>query len=87
MVLKDTVKNMHQLFEELSHDLKKAERGIKAASQRVRTGTIRLAKLAKQYRKESMVAEQGVTKKTKKKIDQKKVTSKKVKTTRRKKKC
>ena len=92
MALKDTMKKMHHLLEELVSDLKKAERGIKAASQRVRTGTIRLAKLSKQYRKESVTAERGSKKKTKKKATlkkakgtRKKTAQKKTKTTRRKK--
>lgn len=85
MALKETMKKMQQLLEELTNDLKKSERGIKAASQRVRTGTIKLAKLSKQYRKESVAVERGSRKKTKKKTSQKKVTRKKVKTTRRKK--
>lgn len=86
MALKDTMKKMHTLLDELSNDLKKAERGIKAASQRVRTGTIKLAKLSKQYRKESVIAESGGKKKTKKKVTKrKKVAKKKTKTTRRKK--
>jgi len=93
MALKDTMKKMHVLLEELSSDLKKAERGIKAASQRVRTGTIKLAKLSKQYRKESMNAERGDRKKAKKKVTRKKAKTtrkkaspKNTKTTRRKKK-
>ena len=91
MALKDTVKKMHIMLEEMTSDLKKAERGVKAASQRVRTGTIKFAKLAKQYRKESMVAERGGKRKTKKKTTKKKTkttakkaTRKKTKTTRRK---
>jgi DNA-binding protein H-NS len=59
MALKDTVKKMHALLNEISSDLTKSERGVKAASQRVRTGTIKFAKLAKQYRKESMNSERG----------------------------
>ena len=87
MALKDTVKKMHLMLEEMAKDLKKAERGVKAASQRVRTGTIQFAKLAKQYRKESMTAERGGKKKVKKKktkTTRKKATRKKTKTTRRK---
>lgn len=54
MVLKNTVKTMQDLLETIRHDLQKADHGNKAASQRVRTGTIRLEKLAKLYRKESI---------------------------------
>lgn len=57
MALKDTMNHMKKILEELAHDLHKAETGNKAASQRVRTGSIRLEKCAKVYRKESVVAE------------------------------
>ena len=45
---------MKGLLAEITHDLEKADRGNKAASQRVRTGTIKLEKVAKLYRKESV---------------------------------
>ena len=49
------VKKMEEMLVDLAIDLKKAfEKGNKAASQRVRTGTIKFAKLAKIYRKESV---------------------------------
>jgi len=54
MALKETVKHMEQLIAHITKDLVKANRGNKAAGQRVRTGTIRLEKVAKQYRKESI---------------------------------
>lgn len=77
MVLKDTVKKMDAMLEQIASDLTKAyEKGNKAASQRVRTNTIKFAKLSKQYRKESIAVEQGVKKK--KKVAKKRVTSKKV---------
>ena len=86
MALKDTLRKMHLMLEEMVRDLSKAERGVKAATQRVRTGTIKFAKLAKQYRKESMTAERGGKKKVKKKTKttSKKSAPKKTKTTRRK---
>jgi hypothetical protein len=59
MALKDTVKQMKGLLEMITFDLDKAAAGNKAASQRVRTGTIRLEKLAKAYRKESIAGEKG----------------------------
>jgi hypothetical protein len=43
----------------LTIDLEKAANGNKAASQRVRTGTVRLEKTAKKYRKESIKAEKS----------------------------
>lgn len=48
---------MQSLLEKICHDLVKADHGNKAASQRVRTGTIRLEKVAKMYRKESIAEE------------------------------
>ena len=59
MALKDTIKHMRDLLDQITGDLPKAENGNKAASQRVRTGTVRLEKTAKKYRKESIVAEKG----------------------------
>jgi len=54
MALKTTVEHLKRYLSEISHDLEKAGRGNKAAAQRVRTNTIKFAKLAKQYRKESI---------------------------------
>ncbi|MBN1915315.1 MAG: histone [Parachlamydiales bacterium] len=66
MALKDVIKTMHHLLGHLVKDLTKAEGGNKAASQRVRTGSIKLEKVAKQYRKESVSAEKkGLFKKMK----------------------
>ena len=69
MALKDTIKQMHNLLAALSKDLIKAERKKnKAASQRVRTGSIKFAKIAKRFRKESVAEEKrGGYKKKKKK--------------------
>lgn len=63
MALKETIKDLNHLLVQLTKDLCKAERGNKAASQRVRTGTIKLAKRAKTYRKESIAAEKQKRKK------------------------
>lgn len=57
MALKETTNKMKDLLAEITRDLDKSERGNKAASQRVRTGTIRLEKTAKLYRKESIAME------------------------------
>ena len=57
MALKDTVDHLRTLLVELVKDLDKANRGNKAASQRVRTKTIKLEKVAKLYRKESINSE------------------------------
>jgi hypothetical protein len=70
MALKDTIIALKKHVEDLQHDLEKATAGVKAASQRVRIGTIKLAKIAKIYRKESIASE---------KVKPKKKTTKKVK--------
>lgn len=59
MALNETVKHMRDLLAAISVDLEKSAGGNKAASQRVRTGTIRLEKIAKNYRKESIHAEKA----------------------------
>lgn len=64
MSLKEIINHMHKLLTEIAHDLTKAAvKGNKAASQRVRTATIKLAKIAKEYRKESIFAERKGKKK------------------------
>lgn len=78
MALKDTIKKMDEMLAELTTDLRKAsEKGNKAASQRVRTGTIKFAKLAKLYRKESIAAGCAEGKKQKAKKSSRKPASKK----------
>lgn len=57
MSLKDTTKHLRDLLTNISSDLEKAEGGNKAASQRVRTGTVKLEKVAKAFRKESISTE------------------------------
>ena len=89
MALKETIKKMEHLLTTLTKDLVKACKGNKAAAQRVRTGTIKLAKIAKVYRKESVACERKVCKKkpcakkakpkVKKKVAPKKKTKKVVK--------
>jgi DNA-binding protein H-NS len=61
MALKDTIKHLRDLLQDITHDLQKAEGGNKAASQRVRTGTVKLEKIAKLYRKESIRSEKSST--------------------------
>jgi len=56
MSLKDTTKTMHSLLTKIGYDLVKAEKGNLTAAQRVRTATIKLEKVAKRYRKESLEA-------------------------------
>lgn len=59
MGLKDTTAHMKQIIEEIMHDLDKALEGNKAASQRARTNSIKFAKIAKTFRKESIAADKG----------------------------
>ncbi|MCH9631550.1 MAG: Histone H1-like protein Hc1 [Chlamydiia bacterium] len=75
MALKDTTSQLNELLENVAQDLEKGTRGNKAASQRVRTGTIRLEKLAKLYRKQSILNEKR--KSTAKKAAPKKAAVKK----------
>ncbi len=80
MALKDTVAKMDKLLEAIAKDMGKATTGNKAASQRVRTNTIKFEKIAKKFRKESVAAGKkgGKKKATKKKAPAKKVAKKKV---------
>lgn len=59
MGLNDTTKRMRELLAGIAVDLEKAAGGNKAAAQRVRTGTIKIEKVAKMYRKESIAAEKS----------------------------
>ena len=80
MAFKDTIKKLEHLLSCLSKDLHKAVKGNKAASQRVRTGSIKLEKTAKIYRKESVACEKKCCKKKKpttKKVAKKKAPAKK----------
>jgi DNA-binding protein H-NS len=73
MGLKETTNKLKEYLCQIAKDIDKAERGNKAASQRVRTGTIRLEKIAKLFRKESIAAEKkGGIKKAPKKAAAKK---------------
>ncbi len=59
MALGHTIQEMRDLLCAISVDLEKASGGNKAAAQRVRTGTIKLEKVAKKFRKESINAEKS----------------------------
>lgn len=59
MALNHTVTSLKDLLAKITQDLSKAESGNKAASQRVRTNSVRLEKIAKMYRKESISNEKG----------------------------
>lgn len=57
MALNDTMNQLHHLLGTVLKDLEKVHKGNRAAAQRVRVGTIKLEKVAKQFRKESVSAE------------------------------
>lgn len=78
MALKETVKQLRDLLQNVTNDLEKAEKGNKAASQRVRTGTVKMEKIAKHYRKESIKNEKS-SKDTKKPAKKTAAASKKAK--------
>lgn len=59
MSLNETMNHLNHLLQSVSKDLTKVQRGNKAAAQRVRVGTIKLEKLAKLFRKESVAAEKS----------------------------
>lgn len=66
MALKDTIQKMKHALNEICADLEKSCDGNRAASQRVRTGSIKFSKLGKLYRKESIAAEKKGAKPAKK---------------------
>ena len=76
MALKETIKHMKDLLTNIVHDIEKADGGNKAASQRVRTGTVKLEKIAKHYRKES-IKQEKTTKGTRRPAGGKKASSSK----------
>lgn len=59
MTVEHAVEELEGVLGSLSKDLEKAKKGNKAAAQRVRTGTILLQKIAKVYRKESVLSEKS----------------------------
>lgn len=72
MALENTMQQLSHILGQLQKDLIKSARGNKAASQRVRTNTIRLEKIGKKYRKESIQAEKsGRSGRAKKKVAKK----------------
>lgn len=81
MALQQTVNEMRTLLSGIQSDLEKAVGGNKAASQRVRTGTVSLEKVAKRYRKESIVTEKKTKGRPKTTAAKKKPAAAKAKTT------
>ena len=75
MALRDTIHQLNSLLASITKDLTKVTNGNKTAAKRVRTGTVQLVKVAKLFRKESMVAEKGGQLKKKRPV--KKLVSKK----------
>ena len=59
MSFRETMNQMNQWLSAITKDLVKVNKGNKAAAQRVRTGTIQLEKVAKSFRKESVIAEKS----------------------------
>jgi hypothetical protein len=59
MSLPETVSQMSELIAAVARDLVKVGRGNKSAAQRVRTGTIKLERAAKIFRRESVRAEKS----------------------------
>jgi hypothetical protein len=59
MPIKDTTKALRLLLEEMATDLNKSEKGNRAAAQRVRTSSIKFAKIAKLFRKESVAEDRN----------------------------
>ena len=59
MSLNETMNQLNHLLMSVSKDLTKVQRGNKAAAQRVRVGTIKLEKISKVFRKESVLAEKS----------------------------
>jgi hypothetical protein len=59
MALGETLGKLEHLVSVLSKDLSKVYKGNKSAAQRVRVGTLRLEKVGKLFRKESVTAERN----------------------------
>ena len=73
MSLSDTMGKLENLLSHLRTDLGKVSKGNRSAAQRVRVATIRMEKVGKQFRKESVSAEKtGKLLKAKKKAKKRK---------------
>ncbi|NBO24459.1 MAG: hypothetical protein EBU93_04420 [Chlamydiae bacterium] len=60
MALENTVDEMKMLLSNLNEDLAKSKKGNKAASQRIRVNSIKLEKIFKVFRKESLIKERSL---------------------------
>lgn len=74
MALKHTVEELKKIMHEIHSDIDRFD--IKAAAQRVRKHTLKFAKLAKQYRKESISEHKKLKKAVKKAVAKRKKTAK-----------
>ncbi|MBM3183904.1 MAG: hypothetical protein FJZ64_01190 [Chlamydiae bacterium] len=73
MALRETMQKLDGILTEIVQDLGKAHRGNQTAAQRVRVGTVKLERVAKLFRKESVAAEKsGRLKKLKERFRKKK---------------
>ena len=70
MAILDLSEDLQELLEDILEDLPKSVNGNKSAAQRIRTKTVRLAKLSKEWRKNSLDLE-------KKRLSRSKAKSKK----------
>jgi hypothetical protein len=59
MTLKETMQQLDHILANVAKDLTKVTRGNKTAAQRVRVGTIKLERIAKAFRRESVAAEKS----------------------------
>jgi hypothetical protein len=72
MTLKETMQQLDHLLTRVVKDLPKVHRGNKSAAQRIRVGTIKLERVAKLFRRESVAQEKGVRPKIRSKHKKKK---------------
>jgi hypothetical protein len=59
MALIETLSHLEELLSEIGKDLQKVLRGNHSAAQRIRVGTLRMEKVGKLFRKESLTAEKA----------------------------
>lgn len=72
MSFQKTTETLVELCETLLKDVPKALKGNKSAAQRIRTGTIKISKISKMWRKESLEQERKQMKKRKSRSRRKK---------------
>lgn len=62
MSLTATTEELEEILDDILRDLPKFQKGNKTASQRIRTATIRLSKVSKEWRKLSLASERKPSK-------------------------